>query len=92
MQNQPQLRTPDPEPSSPIDKPFFPVNTTEHGPTTQSEQRLLCQPGLSEHGHSHEGRRGPTLLRDVIQDDVGVLHLLPLALPLGHIAFQTEDH
>ena len=43
-------------------------------------------------GHSHEGGGGPALLSDVIQDDVGVLHLLPLALPLSHVAFQAEDH
>ena len=47
---------------------------------------------LLEQRHSHEGGGGPTLLGDVIQDDMGVLHLLPLALPLGHIAFQTKDH
>lgn len=46
---------------------------------------------LLEHRHSHEGGGGPTLLGDVIQDDMGVLHLLPLALPLSYIAFQTKD-
>lgn len=43
-------------------------------------------------GHSHESGGGLALRGDVIQDDMGVLHLLPLALPLSHVAFQAEDH
>ena len=43
-------------------------------------------------GHSHESGRGLALRGDVVQDDVGILHLLPLALPLSHVAFQAEDH
>lgn len=55
-------------------------------------QSLEHQPGLLEWKHSHERRWRITLLSDIIQDDMGILHLFPFTLPLCHIAFQTKDH